>query len=221
MWKYYEVELQIRDKIIGGVPKNPTVIADWIKAKTGLEGDTLEKVVKRAKYAIGATTLTEDEIGALAEASWNGFKANGDGLYIDEYQVKAMLKEAANVTKAILGITNFKSKIAEWVFVNPPQIPLGVTEPSGQIERPVRAMTAMGPRTSLKRVDYVSQPLIRFSLKVLDMEAIVGDRKSGKRMDPGEYLPLLLEYASENGLGADRSMGFGKFDVVKFEEALG
>lgn len=31
---------------------------------------------------------------------------------------------------------------------------------------------------------------------------------------------MILEHASENGLGADRSQGYGRFDVVKLEQQV-
>ncbi len=33
IWKKYDVELQFRDKLVGGVPKNPDVVKSWIDSR--------------------------------------------------------------------------------------------------------------------------------------------------------------------------------------------
>lgn len=219
MWIYFDAEIQIENRLMGGVPKAPDTIKSWIKTKTGLDGDSLENAVIRTKQEMGIDVMTEEEIEKLSEASWRGFKGgNGEGLYIEARQVKAAIKEAANICKDLLGIKAFKAKIAERVFVHPEKIGLGVDKPTGWIEGPVHAMTARGPITSLKRVDYVERPVLAFRLKVFN-EGIKA--ASGEKLAPEDFLPVLLEYASENGLGADRSQEQGKFGVLKFERIEG
>ncbi len=61
-------------------------------------------------------------------------------------------------------------------------------------------MTARGPRTALKRSDYISGVKLVCRLEVLDDNFITES-----------MLRTILDYASENGLGADRSQGYGTF----------
>jgi hypothetical protein len=103
-----------------------------------------------------------------------------------------------------LDVKNFKSKLAERVFVEPAMILLG-KEPDGTDERVVHVMTAMGPRSSFKKYDYYDAPEISFTLKVLN-DGVVTEH----------HLRTILEYAQDNGLGADRSQGFGQFDLMEF-----
>jgi hypothetical protein len=160
--------------------------------------------------------MTEDERAELKEAtmnkSWTGFKTREGMLVLESRCVKAMIKECANILKGpkILDVKNFKSKIAERVFVEPSEIVLG-KEPSGWDKRVVHVMTAMGPRSSIKLYDYFAEPEIEFRLKVLK-DALVTE----------DHLRTILEYAQENGIGADRSQGFGQFDLLemtKLEDA--
>ena len=201
MWVNFNVTLKLRDKLVGGYPKNPEAEAAMLKAR-GLE-DLIPPPVD-------PTTLSEEDQKALKEQaiakSATGFKSNGQGLYLESRQIKAMLKEAANVTKVMLGLKNMKSKIAERVFIEPTEIYLGKDRPDGTDTRIVHAMTMQGPRSSLKFCDFILQPEVSFRLRTLNDGLITG-----------EYLRTLLEYAQENGLGADRSQDFGKFDVIKFE----
>ena len=115
MWLVYNVTLKLRDKLIGGYPKNPETEAAMLKAR-GLK-DLIPPKVDPA--------ILSAKEQAIAK-TWTGFKTNGNGPYLESRQIKAMLKEAANVTKAMLSLKNMKSKIAERVFVEPPEIHLGM-----------------------------------------------------------------------------------------------
>jgi len=202
MWKYYDVTIKMRDKLIGGYPKNPDSEAAMLRAR-GLE-DLIPP-------AIDPATLSEEDRAALKESSlqksWTGFKSNGIGVYLESRNVKAMFKECANILKgpALLDVKNFKSKVAERVFIEPYHIALG-DKPDGTDSRVVHVMTAQGPRTSIKFFDYMEQPEISFTIKVLQ-DGVVKE----------EHLRTILEYAQDNGLGADRSQNFGQFDLVRFE----
>ena len=80
---------------------------------------------------------------------------------------------------------------------------LNKQEPDGRIERPVHAMTPMGPRTSLKAVDFIA-PGTRITFRLLVLPGKIGQKE----------LAHLLALAQETGWGADRSQQFGKFKVV-------
>lgn len=203
LWQFYRVRIKLRDRLVGGYPKNPDAEAAMLRAR-GLE-DLIPAQVDPA-------TLNDEERAALklsaVEKSWTGFKSNGSGPYLESRCIKAMIKECANILKGpqILDVKNFKSKVAERVFVEPHEIVMG-REPDGTDKRVVHVMTAMGPRSSIKFFDYYEQPEIEFKLKVL-ADGVVKP----------EALKTILEYAQDNGLGADRSQGFGQFDLLEFEE---
>ncbi|GAJ06311.1 unnamed protein product, partial [marine sediment metagenome] len=84
---------------------------------------------------------------------------------------------------------------------------LGKEEPDGSEVRIVHAMTMKGPRSSLKTIDYVDKPVLKFRLKVLD-DGVV-DRK---------LLEAIFEYGAEHGMGQERSQDWGKYELVKLEE---
>jgi hypothetical protein len=68
-------------------------------------------------------------------------------------------------------------------------------------------MTMKGPRSSLKTIDYVREPTLKFVLKVLDDGVI--DR---------DILEAIFEYGGEHGMGQERSQDWGKYELVKLEE---
>lgn len=174
--------------------------------------------------------LTEDEIDALAEQTFDEafneateeksctFKATDDGhLYIEGRQVKALLKEAGSrmgFGKAIKGTRpSLKQDLHEAVHVDEDVLLLtrdgdSITEPDGIDTRPIHVMGPQGPRTAIKAVDYVTQAELRFTVRVL--------KSSGVTVD---ILKQILAFGQDLGLGADRSQGAGKFEVIGFDVA--
>ena len=201
MYKYYEVNMKVADRIVGGIPKNPEVISNWVKSSM----QKADKVKKEEVIKETVTAMGEDE---FAGKMWTGFKSDPEtGLYIEARQVKAMLKEGANVLKKILDITAFRSKLAERVWVSPDNIPLGVKEPTGTDQRAVHVMTRQGPRSALKKFDYVEEPTITFQLEVLNDGVVTKQR-----------LESVLEYCAKNGIGAMRSQGEGIIETFTIKE---
>jgi hypothetical protein len=210
IWSVYPLTLTV-DRLVGGVPKHPAIVqrwqeANWPASETKLqEGDpaTVDEAAALTVEALGDQAFDPEEKMA---GIWTGFYQLPSGeLAIGARQVKAMLKESANIVKTLVPVKGkvipLRAKLAERVFVHPqPYISLGVMAPSGTIERPIHVMTAQGPRTALKRTDYVDDVKVLVELQVLNDGLITRD-----------LLTLILEHASENGLGTDRSQGMGVF----------
>ena len=88
---------------------------------------------------------------------------------------------------------------------------LGATGTLPFDEGPIHVQTPQGPRTAIKRVDYVERPSITFEVWVLSTHA------SETRHIGENDVVQMLRFAQENGVGADRSQGRGKFDVTGFD----
>ena len=194
---------------MGGKPKNPKVIRDWLKAKVKKgELKASEEDVERLALE------TEEMIEETEDRSWTGFKSDEDGPFIDGYQLKAMLKEVAKVlgfNKTHMGLKQTfqhgtEIKPVGWKAPQPDRIhfegPDGtnISEING-IEEHV-THTRFG--SALKRMDYVEKPKIVFEIWTLKHSKLT----QGVLCD-------ILEHAQESGIGASRAMGFGKFDIVE------
>lgn len=208
----YHVKLHITD-LVGGVPKNAELIDGWIKATCKEANDEQRAAIVQATKE----TLTE-AAEEMVDKQSIGFKSDERGLFIEGRHVKAMLKECGNIIKDLVegfgkkgdsqkGISNFKSKVAEQLFVEEERIYLGKQKPDEIEERPIHVMTAQGPRNSLKRVEIVRDVDVGFTLC----------RRKGNIV-PEKAMLAILDYAQTNGLGADRSQGRGKFRVVSVEK---
>jgi hypothetical protein len=220
----YRVTITL-NSIAGGVPKNKNIIRGWI------DSTNKEKSEEERQKLVEATMGALPDLSEEKEAkSWVGFKADNKGLFVEGRQVKAMLKEAANIIKdrcpngskdaieeddvvkkkkdlPAYGVRNLKSKVADHVFVVEDRIYLGKATPDELEERPVHAMTPQGPRSSLKRTDVVHGATVSFTLRRLADEAV-----------PEETLFAILAFAQHIGLGADRSQGHGTFRDVEVEK---
>lgn len=208
LWKLYDVELSILDRIYGGLPKDPSLIEGFLKGK-GVDPQSASEMKERL--------VDEIDVDEEAEGMWTGFKRDETGPYIETRQIKAMLKEAVGESELWKDIRGLKSRVGGAVF------PKGqggpdlsrlylyrdngpVTEPDGFDETVGHVSGPQGKRAILKRKDYVLAPTVRFTLKV------------GGKTVKKSTLEYLFGFAEELGLGADRSMEHGKFKVTKFEE---
>lgn len=216
----YRVRIQMRDRIMGGIPKNPAIIEGWLRSKAGIDqAEEVRQAMLRTLLELGAEIRPDMSFEELEDASkhlasaksTNGFKVDSDGLYVEQRQIKAMLKESTNILFAgeRWGITRKgpKSFVAERVFIVPDHIALGVKEPTN-IELFIGHTSGpAGRQSNLTYHEYVERPELTFTLRVAE-DAI-------KR----EQWALLWVHAQENGLGALRSQGFGRFDVVAWDRA--
>jgi hypothetical protein len=214
----FRVGLLIRN-IAGGIPSSPSVIEKWIRSKVESNDETIRKLIAETMVERGVDLETA-MLEVAAETSVNGFKASEEhGLYIEGRQVKAMLKEAASIAANEGKLSTerwgnpdknqsyrkgLKGWFPEHVFVEEDVIPLGVREPTETVTGFLHVMTAQGPRNAISRFDYVEE--VKVSLHV------VSDHDFSER----DWAMIWLT-GGENGLGANRSQGYGRFDVIEWE----
>lgn len=203
---------------MGGISKDPKLIEGWLRSKAGItDAQEIQRALLRTMSELGADVnpeMTFEELDAAAEKlagsrETTGFKRDENGLYIEQRQVKAALKESTNILFAgdKWGVTRKgpKSFLAERVFVAPDVISLGRMEPDG-IEMVVGHITdRQGPRSTLGYHEYVRRVTISFDVLVV--------RDSIEQ----EWWIDLWTHMEENGLGALRSQGYGKFDLLAWE----
>lgn len=220
----YRVELQVHDKLIGGVPKDPDTIRKWIESRIAQGADLeLQRVVDETVEAMKAEgrdpSKTDELFDAVARATegGNGFKVVDGQLVYEGRCMKAALKEACNVAYPGVrwpgkpegvkkGLMRF---LAERVFVEQLYIPLDRSVPDGTEQRIKHIITPQGPRSAINVVDFVSKPRVCFTLAVLD-----------------DFLPdvgwgRVWQCAEEIGIGADRARSDGKFELLVWEKIKG
>jgi hypothetical protein len=208
LYDVYRITLRTIEKLAGGVPKNPDLIRSWVEASTGHKDTKSEELTEAAK---------EQMIDEVSEKSWNGFFRDPDkGIYIEARCVKAMFKECASVLRITTQKIGSKQILQHGFEVKSldggARLYLGRDQADGYDESPIHVVTPQGPRTAIKRVDYVENVELTFEVWVLTTHA------AEKRHVGEEDLKRMLALGQENGLGADRSQGQGKFEVTAFEK---
>lgn len=206
LYDVYLVRIRLIDKLCGGTPRNPELLRGWIAATTKHDDATTDAQEREAREALLAPT---------EEKSWNGFPGDEVGLFVWARQVKALFKECASMLRITTQKLGSKQILQHGFEVKGLQkydrVYLGKTAPDGFDEGPIHVQTPQGPRTAIKRVDYVEGVELEFEVWVLDTHP-TEKRHVGK----GE-MTLMATFGQENGLGADRSQGRGKFEVIKFD----
>ncbi len=219
MYEKYAVTIAFRDRVCGGTPKSDDLIASWIKAKTGHDDALTEE--QFAEALATSPQAADYAVAKETEKGWTGFPQDPDGLFLWSRQIKAMFRESATmlrVTTTKIGSKQIfqhgfevKGRIAEdrvhFLTVGGNT----VKKPDGFMEGPIHVQTPQGPRSALKRVDYLHKPGIMFDVWVLKTAA------AEKRHVGEDDLIRMLTFAQENGLGSSRSQGYGKCDVIGFE----
>lgn len=207
--KMYTVNLITDTEMLASSPAQRDVYEQFI-------GD--KKRDQRSKKGQDVVTLTKEELETLPEVTpemqeqkgWSTYHRDDKGIFIFEYKIKGFLKAAASALTGTKGMKAYKSKIDRFVFVTPRRIhlfkPDGLPVTPDDItlhERPIRAMTPMGPRTSLKRSDQVESG-IKFSFKISVLPL-------GQEEISEEQIQSWFTYGQFSGLGERRNDGWGRF----------
>ena len=205
--KEFQVGLRFTTPLLGSVPLQKDIFVKYIQTKAR-ELDP---------------ELAANEVESIQDVAQRGatgfFKDKDDKAFLFDYQVKGFLNEAAKVLKDTWPRkkkaemeegafdTFIGAKVKNYVFVTPRQIPLMYEGEITQNARPLRGMTAQGPRISLVTSDQVDNASITFNLTVLTLSGL-----------KTEHLVELLSFGKFQGLGGWRTGGWGRFEVTEFEE---
>jgi hypothetical protein len=177
----FKVVVTLKQPLLGTVPKDKEIYATWCPPPRAVLDEEL------------ATVPVSEEKG------WTGFHTDEQGPFLYDYSIKGFLKEAASTFNGLRGVKNLRSKVEHFVFIEPRCIRLPAIN-GKPLERPLRAMTAQGPRVALTRSDVVAAgSQITFTIRIIDgpiSKALLCD---------------LLDYGAFQGLGQWRNAGYGSF----------
>ena len=205
----YLVKIRV-GALVGGLPKDPNMVAGWVNATNKKKSDADRAAIVEA-HLEHLPDVEEDK----KEKQGIGFARDGGELCIEGRQVKAMLKEAANIIKNVAPggpLTALKSRVADQVFVSELYIPVGRTKPDRIVERAIHVLTPQGPRDSIKVCEVCDDVELEFTVRRMV--------RAGKRTVSEKVLLAILDYGQNVGLGADRSQGYGVFEILSVEKTI-
>lgn len=199
--------------IAGGTPTDEKVAEAWLRTKLADSDDLIREAVATTMVERGITAEEAvKQVDSLKHL--NGFKRDERGLYIEGRQLKAAIKEAANVagsagklpTGKVWGATKkgLLGFIAEHIFVVEDRLHLGVNEPSGIMQRFVHTFRGTG----IQYEEYVEDAKVSFT--------VVSDHDF-----TDEQWAMLWLTGERQGIGASRSQGFGRYEITSWERIGG
>lgn len=229
-WPYrYDASIHV-STIAGGTPSDPNVAEGWLRTKLADKDDLIRQAVNEVMMERGIDAeQAAKELDLLKHL--NGFKkdADRDGqLYIEGRQLKAGIKEAASVARAVgklpdrwgltkKGIVNFAAEhiqlVEDRLYLYYPHDAelqgneverLRVTEPSRVLQS-----FPKNPRTQQTGIQYTEIcEDVEFDFTVISDHEFSDDQWA-----------MLWLTAEQQGIGASRSQSFGRYEVIRWEKA--
>lgn len=201
--------LTLTEPILGSSPKNKDVYRSFIAAKAA------EAAVTMAPALVVETEV--ESVQEVEERGWTGFLEDADGIYLLDYVIRGYLKSAARVLSLKISgkrkgeVALGASVIDNFVFVWPRKIRLvrdgaPIRGPEDVLERPLRAMTAQGPRVTVMRSDLVREDAT--------IDVTIGTLNGRV---PADLIEQLLDYGQLQGLGQWRNGSYGRFTWERIE----
>lgn len=187
-----KVRITFIEELLGTASNNPGIHSEFIASKA----PTVEKHDEE---------LEAVDVDALIEKSMTVFPRNSEGAPIlFDYQIKGFFKDACGVLRRVTGskaskIKAYKKEIDGLLFVHPRMIPLNLSAPLGNCERPLRAATAMGERVALAS----SETAPAGTYIDVEIECMTKDMH--------DLTVECLNYGKLRGIGQWRNSGKGRF----------
>lgn len=191
-------------EIAGGIPTDARKAEGWLRSKIEAKDDTIRSMVAETMVERGVDADEATELVVKAN-NLNGFKRDESGLYIEGRQLKAAIKEAACVRwpNERWGPTRkgTKSFFAEHVFVEEDRLHLGVNEPTRINQRFVHTFRGSG----IQYEEIVEDAKVAFTVE------------TDEAFKAAQWAELWLT-GERQGIGASRSLGFGRYSVVQWDK---
>lgn len=225
-WRRIQVTIQIREWLLAGKPADLDAAIAMLKARS-LE-DQIEAVSAPVDALIaGASEIEDPHLRAQAAervADNQGLcefsrRPGRPGLWIPANNIKAGFKENWSVLGKTNDVRGSRKAIAEGVFIfcaNSWDLPsaerdwIKVGEEGDQkiVTSVSHNQGPKGPTSSIKRNEYVVRPIISYDMYIARFAAVED------KLSDDDIAKALIHF-QEHGLGASRSQGYGKHDILE------
>lgn len=153
-----EISAELTESMLGTVPKDKKIYESYVASKIDKQKGYTEKEKKQLSQQ--ELDTVEEE---LLERGWTGFHRDKDGIFIYNYMILGNIKaniQLLNNNGSIKKVTTFKKACDTCIKVTPRKIRFKrgkkpIVDPDASMERPLRAMTALGERTFISKSDLV------------------------------------------------------------------
>lgn len=225
-WRRIEVTIQLREWLMAGKPADLDAAIAMLKARD-LE-DQIEAVSAPIDALVaGASELEDPHLRAQAAERVSTNQGLCDfvrrpghpGLWIPANNIKAGFKENWSVLGRMNEVRGSRKAIAEGVFIfcaNSWEMPSAERDwikvgEEGDQKIHVSVSHNQGPKgpvSSIKRNEYVVRPIIKYDMYIAKYAAVED------KLSDDDIAKALIHF-QEHGLGASRSQGYGKHDILE------
>lgn len=200
MYNRYVVKLDFITPIASGVPATQGLATRHAK----LYSASVTNDMKASKKDAGE--VSEEAVRQYLLSCSSVFYLDDDkGVYIRGYQFNAMLKDAAQRSKVTLKIRGLNNTIRDGGLIFPDRIYLNV--PPQTVERP---SIPEGKSANIKIFQTAEVPCLEIPCAALD---------NGDLTD--SLFKQLWIIAQGIGIGSNRHLGYGRFEVTEITDAVG
>ena len=204
----YKVKLSFISPILGSAPADKAVYEKYVASKK--PEATPEEI--QQETALIPDLPPDSELGRMI------FRVDPDtkNIIFLPHQIRGFMKEAASAVTGKGELSAFRSKIDRFVFIFPQdKIPImkdgnPIQQPDGTNERPLRAVTPLGPRVTLVSSDEIGPgATAEFEIGVLPL---------AQKEVTGDMLSYWFQYGQLQGISQWRNGGYGRFTFTLEEQ---
>ena len=192
------VKIKFITEILGSQPMDSDIFSRFIAS----QAPTPEAQAEEIEVA-----LSQEEKEIIQGKTQFPRDREGYCCFLD-YQIRGFLKEAGNNLKEQMSLKAVKSKIDNFVFIDPRYIRISpeIKDVPDTLQRPLRAQTPQGPRVCLASSEMIPEGAeLSFKIKII----------KNKDID-SKVIREILSYGELQGLGQWRNGSYGRLEVKEF-----
>ena len=192
--KELKVKLTLTEEALGMMPANTELHETYIASKAP-DAQSIEEEIA----AVGAAEVIEKTMTVFPRLD------DGKTPFIWDYQIRGFFKDAIGMLRRLpdykcAKLKNYKKLVDGLLFVAERRIPINLSGPMGDCQRPLRAETLQGPRVALAHSESVpAGSWCEFTIQLLDETLEDAVREC-------------LDYGRLRGLAQWRNSGKGRFE---------
>lgn len=190
--KELKVKITFTDEVLGMTPADKEIHKTYIASKAP-DAPSIQQEIAAA----GADVVEEKTMTMFP-------RNESEQPIFWDYQIRGMFKDSCGLLKRVPSsqsakIRAYKKEIDGLIFVEPRQIPIHLSGPMGDCQRPLRASTPQGERVALAHSETIpAGSTITFTVKML----LPTHEKAVREW---------LDYGALHGMGQWRNSGKGRY----------
>lgn len=193
--KELQVKITFTEEVLGTASANKQLHETYISSKAP-DAKKIDEEIE----ALGVDAVVDNGMTVFPRIEQDG----EDVPMFWDYQIKGFFKDAAGMLRKVAGtksskIKAYKKFIDGLLFISPRKIPVNLSGPMGECQRPLRAQTPLGERIAIAHSETIpAGSSIIITINVLD----------------DSLVPAIMEwlaYGALRGIGQWRNSGKGRF----------